>query len=327
MVGFLSILLASVLQVIPMGQAYVSQKSRADSVFVADRVEYGFELKGVQKGTRFEYPDLSKSLDPTIEIARDWQEKVLKTTKSNGGELSDIRCAVLLQPFDEKDYELPGLEVVRYNPDGSLDSLFFEPAHLYVGEIQIDTATFVVHDIKNQEVLETTLSDVLEESVPWLIGVAGVLALAAIIFFVVRFILKRRARAVAPPEPAHVVALRALEKYRSDKYWADDKQKAFYSGITDALRVYIASRFGIDAVEMTTSDIFDALKGEKAIPQELYLRTRELFELADFVKFAKHLASREENAAAIPTAVQFVTTAYQAELTAEATQTVKEEAE
>ena len=41
---------------------------------------------------------------------------------------------------------------------------------------------------------------------------------------------------------------------------------------------------------------------------------RELFECADFVKFAKHLASEEENARALPTAVRFVTSTYQTAL-------------
>ncbi|MBR0361054.1 MAG: hypothetical protein IIX35_01595, partial [Paraprevotella sp.] len=38
--------------------------------------------------------------------------------------------------------------------------------------------------------------------------------------------------------------------------WVPEKQKAFYSGITDALREYIAARYGISAMEMTTAEIF-----------------------------------------------------------------------
>jgi hypothetical protein len=41
---------------------------------------------------------------------------------------------------------------------------------------------------------------------------------------------------------------------------------------------------------------------------------RELFERADFVKFAKFIATDEENASALPVAVRFVTETYQAEL-------------
>jgi hypothetical protein len=38
------------------------------------------------------------------------------------------------------------------------------------------------------------------------------------------------------------VALRELDKYRGNAMWVPEKQKVFYSGITDALREYIADK-------------------------------------------------------------------------------------
>jgi hypothetical protein len=73
-------------------------------------------------------------------------------------------------------------------------------------------------------------------------------------------------------------------------------------------------RFGVDAPEMTTAELFDALKSDKDITPEMYSSLKELFERADFVKFAKHIASEQENAAALPLAVRFVTTTYQTDL-------------
>ena len=114
-------------------------------------------------------------------------------------------------------------------------------------------------------------------------------------------------------EPAHIVALRKLDKLRGDSLWAPEKQKVFYSGITDALREYIVSRYGISAMEMTTKEIFDSLKGRE-IPDGLYADAKDLFERADYVKFAKYTASQQENASAVPSAVKFVTSTYQEEL-------------
>ena len=76
---------------------------------------------------------------------------------------------------------------------------------------------------------------------------------------------------------------------------------------------------------MTTAEIFESLKSEADLTPELYAEVKDLFELSDFVKFAKHTASDEENARAIPTAVRFVTSTYQTQLDAEADQTEKEE--
>ena len=108
-------------------------------------------------------------------------------------------------------------------------------------------------------------------------------------------------------------ALRKLDKYRGDKYWEPERQKAFYSGVTDTLREYIDDRYGIGAMEMTTAEILPELKKE-TLPVELFEGLKELFERADFVKFAKHTATREENAEVLPLAVRFVTSTYQHEI-------------
>ena len=62
---------------------------------------------------------------------------------------------------------------------------------------------------------------------------------------------------------------------------------------------------------MTTAELFEALKGAEDLPADLREELREVFECADFVKFAKHVASDEDNARALPTAVRFVTSTYQ----------------
>ena len=173
----------------------------------------------------------------------------------------------------------------------------------------VDTATFVLHDIKGQMRYPLTFKEIFPWAAgAWLIIVLGILTGALILSR------KRNAADVAHcDDPAHIVALRRLDKFRSNAYWAPEKQKAFYSGITDALKDYVEARFGIDAPEMTTAELFDALKSDKDITPEMFAELRELFERADFVKFAKHAATDEENASALPVAVRFVTSTYKVE--------------
>ena len=66
-------------------------------------------------------------------------------------------------------------------------------------------------------------------------------------------------------------------------------------------------------MEMTTAEIFKDMKGTDA-PADLLEELKELFERADFVKFAKFTASDEDNAKALPVAVRFVTSTYQSDL-------------
>lgn len=177
----------------------------------------------------------------------------------------------------------------------------------------VDTATFVIHDIKGQVRYPVTFAEVF----PW---VLLYWVLAVVIILTVCLVIMHRRKSdpeYVRKDPAHIVALRKLDSYRGSSLWAPEKQKAFYSGVTDTLRAYMTERFGFGAMEMTTAEIFDEMKGKDA-PEKVVGEVKELFERADFVKFAKYVASDDENAAALPVAVRFVTETYQAEVETEA---------
>jgi hypothetical protein len=173
----------------------------------------------------------------------------------------------------------------------------------------VDTATFKVHDIKGQITYPLTFKEVL----PWILLGLGIIGLIVLVVWLCRKYIRKRRAAVQFAEPPHIVALRKLDRYRGNKMWVPEKQKAFYSGITDTLREYIGARYNIGAMEMTTAEIMRNLK-HTDLPQEFQDGLKELFERADFVKFAKYIASDEDNAAALPMAVRFVTTTYQVEI-------------
>lgn len=301
----LTILFAALLQIVPAGQSYFAQKQQRDSILIADRLEYGFELRDMPKGTRLALPEFDKSLNDTLVLVRNWAIDTLKTK----GKGVSVRGTVLLAAFEEGKYVLPDIPVLRRNPDGTTDSLMFKGREIEVKTIPVDTATYKPHDLKGQIKYPLTFREIL----PFIGGAFALAAIIAVAVYLVRRARRRKAEEGKPHEPPYLTALKGLESYRGEKYWADDKQKLYYSGITDILRTYMASRFQFDAREMTTAEIFGALKGNKDITPEIYVAAKELFELADFVKFAKHIASRDENASALPTAVSFVTSTYKEE--------------
>ncbi len=302
----LCIILISLLEVFPKGPAFLNPLQKRDSVAVADQLEYGFEMKGVKAGTRFGLPDYSKTGNEDIVLVKNWE---LDTTKIYLRTMTyDLKARVVMAFFQEGEYQLNPIVVVRQEGEQA-DTLMFTGAKLEVKTMPVDTATFVPHDIKGQIRYPVTFGEVL----PW-IG-AGLL-LAALVAALIWW-LRRRSRAKEAEkvrEPAHITALRNLDRYRGEKFWAPDKQKGFYSGVTDTLKTYIEARFGVDAPEMTTAELFGALKSEKDITPELYTDAKELFEIADFVKFAKHSAPDDYNAKVVPVAVRFVTETYQTTL-------------
>lgn len=291
--------------------AFLRQLQERDSVLIADQLLYGFDLKGVEAGTTFAFPQVKDTLMEGVEVVGSWQLDTLKVRKGKKGAADqlDLQGGIVITSFDEGEYALPPLTLQRVSAEGVVDTLVFDSQTLQVKTMPVDTATFKVHDIKGQIRYPVTFRELL----PWVglgLGIAGLIALA--VWLIVRYGRKRDAEAQRR-EPAHIVALRKLDRYRGSKMWAPEKQKAFYSGITDTLREYMDARYDIGAMEMTTAEIMKELKNTD-VTADIQTGLKELFERADFVKFAKYTASDEDNAAALPLAVRFVTSTYQSDL-------------
>ena len=298
-------------KVVQMGESFIQPLQERDSILIADQLFYGFELKRVEEGTQFAFPQVKDTLMTNIRIVSPWQMDTVKASKAKKGQprMLDLRGGLTITSFDEGIYYLPPLAVQRMSKDGVLDTLVFEPQKVEIKTMPVDTTTFKPHDIKGVIKYPVTFAEVA----PW---VAGGLALAGLIVLVIWLVVRYR-RSHDPEyikkDPAHIIALRKLDKYRGNKMWTPQLQKAFYSGITDTLREYIAARYGVGAMEMTTAEIFKDMKRTDA-PTDLLEELQDLFERADFVKFAKFTASDEDNAKALPVAVRFVTSTYQAEI-------------
>lgn len=328
----LTFILVAMLDIVPGGKAYMTPLQQRNSILIADQLEYGFQVDTVDKAAVFALPDFEKASNDTLTLVRGWKVDTLAAGKPVTGKALrrwigkgrpyGMRASIILAPFEEGHYFLPPIPMQRTKGD-KVDTLVFEGMEIDVKTMPVDTATFVIHDLKGQVRYPVTFREVA----PWL---AGLWLLAMLVALVVALIISRRragdGEAGGHKDPAYIVALRQLDKYRGDKFWAPEKQKSFYSGITDTLKAYIEDRFGVDAPEMTTAELFAALKDSKDISPDLFNETKELFERADFVKFAKHTADDEDNARAVPVAVRFVTSTYQVEIEDEAAGNTGEEA-
>ena len=275
---------------IDMDGVFLEPLQQRDSVLIADQLEYGFSLDGVEEGTGFAFPDYSKGFCEGVEVISPWKIDTLEVHKGRKGRpsLMDIKASVTVTSFEEGEYVLPPVAVIRHKPEGAVDTIVFGSRTLQVKTMPVDTATFQLHDIKGQVKYPVTFSEVL----PYLAGVILLAALVVLVVWLVRKYGRKGAGDNVRKDPPHVVALRKLDSLRGNRLWAPEKQKAFYSGVTDALREYIVSRY----------------------PEDLYAEIKALFERADYVKFAKYVATDQENASAVPSAVKFVTMTYQQEV-------------
>jgi len=78
--------------------------------------------------------------------------------------------------------------------------------------------------------------------------------------------------------------------------------RAFYVDLTETLRVYMAHRLGIRALERTTSEVLAALRERPEVGETIVRRLRAVLEQADLVKFADAQPPPEESQSVLRTA-------------------------
>ena len=134
-----------------------------------------------------------------------------------------------------------------------------------------------------------------------------VLALAAVGYYLYQRhkngkpMLKSQKKEIPPFDEA----IEALNSLKAAKLWQNGQEKEYFTRLTDILRRYIDRRFGINAVEMTSSQIIDTLRRNeetKAVNEQLKL----ILEVADFVKFANMRPLPDDSEAAWNRAQYFV---------------------
>lgn len=297
--------------------SFLRPVTKRDSVLIGDQLEYGVSLNGIKENTGLGFADFSERFGDTLLVVKPWRIDTLKTIgKKKELKEYNLEASVTITSLEEGGWELPPIAVIRLDPVTSkVDTLVFKSQKLDVKVTPVDTTTFKVHDIKGQIRYPLTFKELL----PW---IGGVVALALLIWLAVWAIRKyaRKGEDDKPAEPAYIIALRKLDKYRGNHFWTPEKQKAFYSGITDILREYISARYGFGAMEMTTDEIFTALK-DTDLQKDLYNDLHDLFTESDFVKFAKYVLPEEDNAKVLPLAVRFVTDTYKQDVDQESSVT------
>ncbi|WEK37378.1 MAG: BatD family protein [Candidatus Pseudobacter hemicellulosilyticus] len=109
------------------------------------------------------------------------------------------------------------------------------------------------------------------------------------------------ARVLTPYEEA----METLEALKKAGWQQDGGVKVFYTGLNDALRLFIRRKLGIASLEKTNEELIQALKPLKLQPEQ-FRHLAEALRMADFVKFARYqpaAADNEQNFEFIKTAI------------------------
>lgn len=214
----------------------------------------------------------------------------------------EIRQDLTLQSFDSGTYMLNPILYVQGNETIASNRLV-----LKVLSVAVDSLT-TIHDYADVADVDRKLVDYL----PDFLADYGLWIIAAIVLLVLGYLTFRRLTTNKGEKAEKIVvippyerAMSELETLRADKLCEQGREKEYYTRLTDILRQYLNGRFGINAMEMTSTQIRHTLQAN----EETRLSKRNMervLEIADFVKFAKVRPLPDDNTQAFNSAMQFV---------------------
>ncbi|MBE6182033.1 MAG: hypothetical protein E7148_05010 [Rikenellaceae bacterium] len=281
----------------------VTARIEPDSIGIGDRFDYVIEVEKdlVQV---VEFPEFDTKQDNKLELVK----SLPVDTLLRDGRLLRLSKRYRMAAFEEGLYNL-GFAHVLYADKNIIDTLRSsgDSLRLEVTTFQIDSTSQSIYDVKGQKTLPFRFAEIAGY-VKW--GVGILLLLAAILYAVVRYLHSRGKHLrelfkTPPPLPPHVEAIQALEALHNQKLWQNDKHKQYYSGLTDILRTYIARRWEIGAMEMTSDEIIAAMR-DIELPDKARMDLTAILRDGDLVKFAKAIPEAEQNEADYLKAYYFV---------------------
>ena len=109
-----------------------------------------------------------------------------------------------------------------------------------------------------------------------------------------------------PAIPPYVLAMKALEEIKKEKLWQSGKTKEYYTQLTDTIRNYLDGELGISAMEQTSFETLQSLEKCEKVNAKQRDKLADMFETADYVKFAKAEPLQDENVRNLDIAYDFV---------------------
>ena len=286
--------------------AYPSFAQKAISSLDTSTIRIGEQVQlrlhaTLHKNAHIYWPAIPDTLTSHIEVLNRTKVDTNATTHQD---FIDFSQALTITSFDSGVQYIPPF-VFAYTDAGDITKhqLLTDAVYLKVTTVAVDT-TRSIKDIKGNMSAPLTFS----ETLPYI----GMAALIAVIAALVWYYFRQRKlnkplfpvinRPVGPPWQS---ALQNLEELNRRKLWQNGKTKEYYTELTDILRRYMSEQFGIEAMEMITSEIIERYD-EATLPTHSKPLLSQVLLQADFVKFAKEIPQPQANERSMSNSVQFV---------------------
>lgn len=281
------------------GQNVVESSITRDTILIGDQVEWSalFHLKS---GESVKIDPVSGYIVPGVELIKGIEYDTISSRKG----FLDVVAKATVTSFDSGSYVIPSMYAYICRDSQVCDTLMIREIPLEVTTVPVDTASYQMYDIRPQFRYPVTFSEVI----PY---VGGALLLAALVYVAILIFKSVKTRkgveqVVRVKEKPWVVALKNLDEIDEKRLWQGGMVKAYYTEVTDVLRIYLEERFSLTAMERTSAEILSDIDSGNVLEKAEYDRLKDIFETSDFVKFAKYNPSEFQNEQTLLSAKKFV---------------------
>ena len=256
-----------------------------------------------QNQADFSWPDWKDSIPGGLELLGPFETDTLVVDLENGSVAFAIRRMYMVTCWDSGFIAIPPVGI----PYGA-DTIFSNSLELTV----LLAPRGEAGEIAGAADIRTTEWSLSERFIQWLPWILAVISAIGLSVWVIR---KWRAREPSqekeaplesiPTEPAHLIALRDLERIESDAIWANGDVKKHHSNTSEALRRYLEGRFEFRALERSTEEIKRGIPNLPLLSEDAETLLNVL-ELTDLVKFAKWNPTADDHIRVVKRAIRFV---------------------
>lgn len=268
--------------------AQFSAQTDTNRILIGEQLTLSLRAE-VPKESEFTWPVMADTIQGLEIVAA---EKIDTNTK---GQTWTILQNIRLTSFDSGYTAIPPLDLAVNGEKITSPAIAIEVAMPPLSEQQ------EMYDIKEP----------LEPPFNWLaliLWAAGLLLLAALVFFLVRWLSKRKKQEKLTPEQRlspYEYAQLQLKELEKEQLWQAGKTKEYYSRLTDILRLYLERQMHINAMESTADEVIRKVQA-LGLPSELNLKVAQLMHLSALVKYAKEKPGAPENERSLATVKDFL---------------------
>lgn len=278
----------------------------AQSVIVSTKMDSSAIWMGEQTSIKLEVVQ-DKDAQLLMLIPSDTLTQGVEVLSVTEGDTTDIKNNriqinkdIIITSFDSGFYYIPPIKCLL-----DKDTFASESLSLKVVPVVVDQQNLDLKEIKDVWSPRFVLLDFIPGYV-WIILLV-LLIICVAIYAYLKFFKKdilEKAQEIAQIPP-YEKAMEELLKLKEEKLWQSGQDKLYYTRLIDILREYLNLRFGINAMEMTSTQILASLRENKET-KLVEKNMKSILAVADFVKFAKMRPLPDDNEASMRNAISFV---------------------